>query len=36
MPFAGYKTSGLGTGGIPHTIHDMTQEKMIVIHSPNI
>lgn len=36
MPFAGYKTSGLGTGGIPHTIHDMTQEKMIVINSPSI
>ena len=36
MPFAGYKTSGLGTGGIPHTMRDMTQEKMIVVHSPNL
>jgi acyl-CoA reductase-like NAD-dependent aldehyde dehydrogenase len=36
MPFAGYKTSGLGTGGIPHTMHEMTQEKMIVVHSPSL
>jgi len=30
MPFAGQKTSGLGVGGIPATMHDMTQEKMVV------
>lgn len=31
MPFAGRRHSGLGTGGIGHTMHDMTQEKMFVI-----
>jgi len=31
MPFAGYKTSGLGVGGIPHTMADMVQDKMIVV-----
>lgn len=31
MPFAGRRTSGLGTGGIGHTMADMTQEKMIVV-----
>ncbi|MEM7689677.1 MAG: aldehyde dehydrogenase family protein [Pseudomonadota bacterium] len=31
MPFAGLKTSGHGTGGIPYTMHEMTIEKMIVI-----
>jgi len=30
MPFAGRRQSGYGTGGIPETMHDMTQEKMIV------
>jgi acyl-CoA reductase-like NAD-dependent aldehyde dehydrogenase len=34
MPFAGRKTSGLGIGGIPYTMQDMTQEKMIVFKSP--
>ncbi len=33
MPFAGLKASGLGTGGIPHTIGDMQVEKMLVLHS---
>lgn len=33
MPFAGRKQSGLGTGGIPYTMRDMTQEKMIVLRS---
>lgn len=36
MPFAGLKQSGLGTGGIPYTIHDMQIEKMMVIKSPEI
>ncbi|NVJ65140.1 MAG: aldehyde dehydrogenase family protein [Gammaproteobacteria bacterium] len=36
MPFAGLKESGYGVGGIPHTIHDMQIEKMMVIKSPNI
>ena len=31
MPFAGRKTSGYGTGGIPYTMHDMAQEKMILM-----
>jgi acyl-CoA reductase-like NAD-dependent aldehyde dehydrogenase len=31
MPFAGRRQSGLGIGGIPYTMHDMTQDKMIVL-----
>ncbi|RDJ26829.1 aldehyde dehydrogenase family protein [Bosea caraganae] len=31
MPFAGRKESGYGTGGIPFTMRDMTQEKMILM-----
>lgn len=34
MPFAGRKQSGCGTGGIPHTMHDMLQDKMIVLRLP--
>ncbi len=33
MPFAGLKKSGLGVGGIPHTIRDMQIEKMLVFRS---
>ena len=33
MPFAGLRESGLGVGGIPHTIEDMQIEKMLVIKS---
>jgi len=33
MPFGGRKESGMGMGGIPQTMHDMTAEKMIVIRS---
>ncbi len=36
MPFAGLRQSGLGVGGIPHTLHDMQIEKMTVIHSPEL
>ena len=36
MPFAGLKESGYGIGGIPHTIHDMQIEKMLVLHSSNL
>jgi acyl-CoA reductase-like NAD-dependent aldehyde dehydrogenase len=36
MPFAGLKESGLGTGGIPHTIRDMQVEKMLVLHSAEL
>jgi acyl-CoA reductase-like NAD-dependent aldehyde dehydrogenase len=31
MPFAGRRQSGYGIGGIPDTMHDMTQEKMLVL-----
>jgi acyl-CoA reductase-like NAD-dependent aldehyde dehydrogenase len=30
MPFAGLRQSGYGVGGIPATMRDMTEEKMIV------
>ncbi|MGF1476993.1 MAG: aldehyde dehydrogenase family protein [Geminicoccaceae bacterium] len=33
MPFAGLRQSGLGTGGIPYTMEDMTVDKMIVFKS---
>jgi acyl-CoA reductase-like NAD-dependent aldehyde dehydrogenase len=36
MPFAGLKHSGLGVGGIPHTMHDMQVEKMLVLRSPSL
>ncbi|MFQ5765146.1 MAG: aldehyde dehydrogenase family protein [Rhodospirillales bacterium] len=36
MPFAGLRQSGLGVGGIPHTLHDMQIEKMAVIRSPEL
>ena len=35
MPFAGRKQSGYGIGGIPYTMHDFTEEKMVVIKMPN-
>ena len=31
MPFAGQRQSGFGTGGIPRTMEDMLQSKMIVL-----
>ena len=31
MPFAGRKSSGLGVGGIPYTIEEMSQSKMAVL-----
>jgi acyl-CoA reductase-like NAD-dependent aldehyde dehydrogenase len=31
MPFAGRHQSGYGVGGIPYTMHDMSQEKMVVL-----
>lgn len=34
MPFGGRGVSGLGMGGIPHTLHDMTAEKLIVLPAP--
>ena len=36
MPFAGLRESGLGIGGIPHTMHDMQIEKMLVVRSPGL
>jgi acyl-CoA reductase-like NAD-dependent aldehyde dehydrogenase len=33
MPFAGLRESGLGVGGIPYTMHDMSIDKMLVIRS---
>ena len=36
MPFAGLRQSGLGVGGIGHTIDDMQIEKMMVVSSPAI
>ncbi len=33
MPFAGLRQSGLGVGGIPHTMAEMQVRKMIVIRS---
>ena len=34
MPFAGLRQSGLGVGGIPHTLADMQIEKMLVVRLP--
>ena len=36
MPFAGLRRSGLGVGGIPHSIDEMQIEKMLVINSPQL
>jgi acyl-CoA reductase-like NAD-dependent aldehyde dehydrogenase len=36
MPFAGARQSGHGVGGIPHTIHDMQIEKMMVLRSDEL
>ncbi len=36
MPFAGLKQSGLGVGGIPHTMHDMQVDKLIVLRSNSL
>ncbi|NPA45042.1 MAG: aldehyde dehydrogenase family protein [Chlorobi bacterium] len=33
MPFGGRDNSGIGMGGIPYTIHEMTREKLMVIKS---
>ena len=31
LPFAGLNQSGYVVGGIPYTMHDMTQDKMAVV-----
>ncbi|MFC1684115.1 aldehyde dehydrogenase family protein [Pseudomonadota bacterium] len=33
MPFAGLRESGMGVGGIPHTMRDMQIEKLMVLKS---
>jgi acyl-CoA reductase-like NAD-dependent aldehyde dehydrogenase len=33
MPFGGRDASGIGTGGIPYSMHEMTREKLIVMKS---
>ena len=33
MPFRGANESGIGTGGIPYTMREMTEEKLMVIRS---
>ena len=33
MPFGGRDQSGIGMGGIPYTLHEMTREKLIVFRS---
>ncbi|MGO9108427.1 MAG: aldehyde dehydrogenase family protein [Thermoguttaceae bacterium] len=36
MPFGGLRQSGLGVGGIPHTMAEMQVKKMIVIRSKEL
>ncbi len=36
MPFGGTKRSGLGVGGIGHTMKDMTLEKLLVFRSKSL
>jgi hypothetical protein len=36
MPFAGLGPSEYGVGGIPHTIHEMTVEMMMVNNSTTL
>lgn len=33
MPFGGRDASGIGMGGIPYSMHEMTRDKMLVIKS---
>jgi acyl-CoA reductase-like NAD-dependent aldehyde dehydrogenase len=36
MPFGGRDESGMGTGGIPYSMREMTREKMIVMKSKGL
>jgi acyl-CoA reductase-like NAD-dependent aldehyde dehydrogenase len=36
MPFAGLKQSGLGTGGIAHTMEDLQIKKLLVLRSTSL
>ncbi|MCD4664751.1 MAG: aldehyde dehydrogenase family protein, partial [Bacteroidales bacterium] len=33
MPFGGRDSSGIGIGGIPYSMHEMTREKLMIIKS---
>ena len=36
MPFGGRRHSGIGVGGIPYSMHEMTEEKMLVVRSSSL
>lgn len=36
MPFGGAKASGLGLGGIPYSMEEMSKDKLMVIKSPSL
>jgi acyl-CoA reductase-like NAD-dependent aldehyde dehydrogenase len=36
MPFAGLRESGLGVGGIAHSVREMQVEKLVVVASPSL
>ena len=36
MPFGGRDASGMGIGGIPYTMHEMTRDKLMVLKSAMI
>lgn len=36
MPFGGMEHSGMGTGGIPYSMRELTHEKLMVIRSPGL
>lgn len=36
MPFGGRDSSGLGWGGIPYSMHEMTREKLMVLKSSSL
>ena len=36
MPFGGYRRSGMGVGGIAHSMREMSVEKLMVIKSPSL
>jgi acyl-CoA reductase-like NAD-dependent aldehyde dehydrogenase len=36
MPFGGRDASGIGVGGIPYSMHEMTREKLVVIKSESL
>lgn len=36
MPYAGLRQSGLGTNGVPHTLNQMTVDKVIVLRTDSL